>query len=69
MFEILKNHYSRPRGVRNIYMGKNIGNWAAKKSFGAKETKNTPKIANFEKFIFAIILVFLITQILNKIIN
>ena len=62
----MRTYYSNPRGVRNINMGRQIGGFIAKKTYYSNDESSNKGKPSFEKFIFAMIVIFLISQLVKK---
>ena len=69
MFKTMRTCYSNPRGIRNMNMGRQIGGFIAKKTYYSNDNSSNKEKSSFEKFIFAMIVIFLITQLLKKCAN
>ena len=69
MFKTMATYYSKPRGVRNMNMGRQIGGFIAKKTYYSNDESSNKEKSSFKKFIFAMIVIFLITQLLKKCTN
>lgn len=66
MFKTIATYYSKPRGFRNMNMGRQIGGFIAKKSYYSNDKPLNKEKSSFEKFLFAIIIIILITQLFKK---